>query len=137
MFVLGNQIDFYAAKQVLHAKIHIVESSQSLFQRFNRLNNRINTIMNPNGQASPISNPNNRNQVSIGNSSLEHDQIVNLDGGQVVFSEDQYLHVFTTHMQASYNENDSSINILNDRARLGQVGSNSVMFLFICPIRFV
>ena len=35
--------------------------------------------------------------------------------------EEQYLHIFTTHMQASYNENDGKMNDVNDRMRLRQV----------------
>jgi endonuclease/exonuclease/phosphatase family metal-dependent hydrolase len=59
IYIAGNQIDSWAAKQVIYAKIQI--------------------------------------------------------------SPTFFLHVFTTHMQASYYDNHESINVINDRARASQV----------------
>lgn len=65
-FIPGNQIDYYAAKQTIYAKIQLTKS---------------------------------------------HTNSEN----------DRYLHIFTTHMQASYYENSEAINLVNDQARLKQV----------------
>lgn len=59
LYSAGNQIDYFAAKQVIYAKLQ--------------------------------------------------------------FSDDKFLHLFTTHMQASYNENSGNTNTVNDQARTSQV----------------
>jgi endonuclease/exonuclease/phosphatase family metal-dependent hydrolase len=63
IFTQGNQIDYYAAKQVIYTKLLLNEKSDG-----------------------------------------DHD----------------YLHLFTTHMQASYYENDDKLNAINDQARMSQ-----------------
>jgi len=40
---------------------------------------------------------------------------------KVQVSEDSYLHVFTTHMQASYYDNAPHLNVINDKMRSNQV----------------
>jgi len=40
---------------------------------------------------------------------------------KIQVSKTQYLHLFTTHMQASYNDSAPHQNIINDSSRLGQV----------------
>lgn len=110
----GNQIDNQAAKQVLHAKIQVTESSQSLYQRVNRVEGQLRHFIEE--KTSAITSEQRSNNAATRREDVPP-------------TEEQFVHVFTTHLQASYNENDGAVNSINDNARLAQVIFTSVFDL--------
>jgi len=107
IYQTGHQIDHYAAKQAIYAKIKIPKSKLPSHSTLHPSNGNFET-------STSSSNVKGENTSQRGSSK---------DGRSATCpAEDSVvINVFTTHTQASYYENPAHVNAQNDSARLSQV----------------